>query len=221
MAYTAEKPPLARSSEELRRTIPGWGVDLNPQDRPAVPKENFNPEGTGAHWHFPERQPELYPREKTPEHKFLTPVFGTSCPPKGVSGVIRRYAYRYSEGRLAHWLLLMGADRVDVLESRVTGALRGRPDNPIAESGILSEFRRGGFRSRFGQHRADLMHQPLDLVITAGPWIAAGLLMYKFSRAVADGRSNGRANGRANGHRGHDDRWRVENTAGSRQPRTA
>ena len=31
MAYTAEKPPIARSSEELRRTIPGWGADLDPK----------------------------------------------------------------------------------------------------------------------------------------------------------------------------------------------
>jgi hypothetical protein len=179
MAYTAEKPPNARSSDELRRTIPGWGVDLDPKDRPAVPKERFNPEGTGAHWDFPERQPELYPRERSPEHKFLTPVFGTSCPPKGLSGMIRRYAYRYSEAQLTHWLLLVGADRVDVLESRVTSALRGRPDNPITEAGLPSEWKRHGLRSRTGQHRADLMHQPLDLVITAAPWLLAGTLIYK------------------------------------------
>lgn len=187
MAYTAEKPPLARSSDELRRTIPGWGVDLDPKDRPAVPKENFNPEGTGAHWHFPERQPERWAREMSPEHKFLTPVFGTACPPKGLSGAIRRYAYRYSEGRLTHWLLLVGADRVDMLESRVTGLLRGHPDNPFAESGLASECKRGGLRSRIGQHQADLKHQPLDLLITAAPWVAAGAIMVAFGRAVAKG----------------------------------
>lgn len=191
MAYTAEKPPLARSSEELRRTIHGWGVDLDPKDRPAVPKERFDPAGTGAHWDFPERQPERRPRERTPEHKFLTPVFGTSCPPKGLSGVIRRYAYKYSEGRLAHWLLLVGADRVDVLESRLTGALRGRPDNPITESGLPSEWKRHGLRSRRGQHRADLMHQPLDLLITAAPWVAAGVIVYKLGRAYEE-RGDGR-----------------------------
>ena len=185
MAYTAEKPLRgARSSEELRRTIPGWGVDLDPNDRPAVPKELAAPAETGAHWDFPERQPERWPRERSPEHKFLTPVFGTACPPKGVSGMIRRYAYRYSEGRLAHWLLLVGADRVDVLESRVTGLLRGRPDNPFTEAGLQSEWRRGGLRSRIGQHRADLMHQPLDLVVNALPWVVAGGVLYAFGRSV-------------------------------------
>jgi hypothetical protein len=187
MAYTAEKPRNARSSEELRNTIHGWGVDLDPKDRPAVPKERFNPEGTGAHWDFPERQPERWPRERTPEHKFLTPVFGTACPPKGLSGMIRRYAYRYSEGRLSHWLLLVGADRVDVLESRVTSLLRGRPDNPITEAGLQSEWKRHGLRSRVGQHRADLKHQPLDLLLTSAPWLAAGALIYAFGRAVSKG----------------------------------
>lgn len=187
MAYTAEKPPNARSSDELRSSIQGWGVDLDPQDRPAVPKENFNPEGTGAHWHFPERQPELYPRERSTEHKFLTPVFGTVCPPKGLSGAIRRYAYRYSEGQLSHWLLLVAGDRVDVLESRVTGLLQGRPDNPLTESGLASEWKRGGLRSRTGQHRADLKHQPLDLVVNAAPWLVLGALLYRLRRAAVDG----------------------------------
>lgn len=188
MAYTAEKPKNARSTEELRRTIPGWGVDLDPRDRPAVPKEKFNPEGTGAHWHFPERQVEHWPREKSTEHKFVTPVFGTSCPPKGLSGMIRRLAYRrYSEGQTTHWLLLMGADRVDVLESRITGILQGRPDNPFKEAGLRSEKTRHGLRSRKGQHRADLMHQPLDLVFAAVPYVLLGSLALTIGRAVRNG----------------------------------
>jgi hypothetical protein len=38
MPYTAEKPRLTPSVEELRQRIPGWGVDLDPADRPGVPK---------------------------------------------------------------------------------------------------------------------------------------------------------------------------------------
>ena len=63
MAYTREKPATARSSDELRRTIPGWGADLNPADRPSYPKEA--PQNTGAHWDFPERQRPRGPREKS------------------------------------------------------------------------------------------------------------------------------------------------------------
>ncbi|MEA3216785.1 MAG: hypothetical protein QOJ19_2941, partial [Acidimicrobiia bacterium] len=110
MTYTAEKPPIAESSEVLRARIPGWGADLDPKNRPSVPKERYDPNLSGAHWRFPDRQPEKWPRERSVEHKFLTPVFGTSCPTKGLSGVLRRTAYRrYSEGQAAHWLVLIAA----------------------------------------------------------------------------------------------------------------
>ncbi len=125
MVYTAEKPPIQASTDELRARIPGWGVDLDPKDRPSVPQERFDPGATGAHWEFPERQPEKWPRERSVEHRFLTPVSGTSCPPRGISGMMRRYAYdAFSEGRVAHWLILMVADRVDALESRLRAVSR-------------------------------------------------------------------------------------------------
>jgi hypothetical protein len=98
MPYTAEKPPTAETSDQLRARIPGWGVDLDPTDRPSVPQERFDPGATGAHWDFPERQEEKWPRERSVEHEFLTPVFGTSCPPTGLSGVIRKIGYRRYSG---------------------------------------------------------------------------------------------------------------------------
>ena len=123
MAYTADKPPVAMSSEGARAHIPGWGVDLDPKDRPSVPRERLDPNLNGARWNFPERQPEKWPRERSVEHAFLTPVFGTACPPKGLSGMMRKHAYTYSEGRAAHWLILLGADRVDALESSLRSFL--------------------------------------------------------------------------------------------------
>jgi hypothetical protein len=189
MAYTPDKPKLAESSEVLRARIPGWGVDLDPRDRPSVPKERFDPDLSGAHWEFPERQPENTPRERSNEHKFLTPVFGTTCPPKGLSGAIRRYAYKqYSEARAAHWLLLLAADRVDVAESTLRSYLSRHPDNPIAETGVLSEFTHHGVRSRFGQHRADVGHHALDPVIVAAPWVLAGGLVYLVAKRVGRAR---------------------------------
>ena len=185
MAYTQQKPPTAETSEQLRARIPGWGVDLDPKDRPAVPKELYEPHPYGAVWDFPDRQPEQWPRERSIEHEFLTPVFGTSCPPRGMSGVIRKVAYkRYSEGRAAHWLLLIAADRVDSLESTLRSFASLHPDNPITETGILSEIKHHGFRSRRGQKRADLVHQSLDPVIVAGPWIIAGVLVYRAARRI-------------------------------------
>ena len=172
MVYTAAKPELAPSDATLRARIPGWGADLDPADRPSVPRERFDPQLSGAHWEFPERQPEKWPRERSIEHAFLTPVFGTAQPPKGLSGAIRKYSYRqFSEGRAAHWLLLVLADRVDAIESHLASFATTRPDNPITETGVLSEFRHHPVSSRAG--RVDVRHQVLDPVIVAGPWVAA------------------------------------------------
>ena len=110
--YTPHKPPMSESPDQLRARIPGWGVDLDPAERPSYPKLDFRDDLTGAHWEFPERQPEPYPRERSIEHRFLTPVFGTAQPPHGVSGALRKLSYaRFSEGQAAHWLLLVAADR--------------------------------------------------------------------------------------------------------------
>ncbi len=186
MTYTSEKPPLPESPDQLRARIPGWGVDLDPRDRPSVPKLQFQEDRTGARWDFPERQPEKRPRERSIEHEFLTPVFGTTCPPKGLSGVVRRVAYRrYSEGRAAHWLLLIAADRVDAVESHLRSFLTLRPDNPVTQTGVLSEFSRGGIASRVGRKRADVWHQPLDPVIVGGPWLVAGGVAVAAARALA------------------------------------
>jgi len=185
MVYTSEKPPLPVSLDELRATIPGWGADLDPKDRPSVPRERFDPAATGAHWEFPEHQPEKWPRERSIEHAALTPVFGTACPPSGLSGAIRKYAYRrYSEARAAHWLLLIAADRVNTVEASVTALLRGHPDNPVTETGILSEFSHRGLSSRVGRKRADVKHQWLDPLLVAGPWVLRGLLISRLIKAA-------------------------------------
>lgn len=170
--YIAGETGPKKSPEDLRARIPGWGADLDPADRPSYPREQPGIE-TGAHWDFPERQPEKWPRERSVEHAFLTPVFGTSTPPAGVSGAIRRYAYKYSEGRAAHWLLLLAADRVDAGEHHLKSFATLHPDNPVTETGVLSEFSRHGISSRFGQRRADVKHQWIDPVLVAGPWLLA------------------------------------------------
>lgn len=184
MPYTAGEP-WRTVPEEIRARIPGWGADLDPKNRPSVPRERFDPDATGAHWDFPERQEEKWPRERSIEHKFLTPVFGTSTPPRGLSGGIRRLAYRrYSEGRVAHWLLLIAGDRVDAVESHVRSLASGRPDDPVTESGVLGERRRRPFRSRFGRRRADVSHMWMDPIIIAGPWLLAGWLVFALARRI-------------------------------------
>jgi len=185
MTYTADHPPLPETSDQLRARIPGWGADLDLADRPSVPRERSDLPPTGAHWDFPDRQPERWPRERSIEHAFLTPVFGTSCPPRGLSGALRKLAYRrWSEARAAHWLTLIAADRVDAVENHLGSFLTLRPDNPLTETGVIGELRRHPLASRFGRNRADLAHQPLDPVIVAGPWLAAGAIGFAAVRAL-------------------------------------
>jgi len=183
MVYTADHPPVP-NSDELRAKIPGWGADLDPSDRPSVPRIKFDPSATGAHWDLPEQQPEKWPRERSIEHERLTPVFGTSTPPRGLSGVVRRYAYRYSEGRAAHWLLLLAADRINSIESHLASLATLHPDNPITQTGIKTEWTHNGYKSRIGTTRADKSHFWLDPIIIAGPWLLTGGLLIKAVRAL-------------------------------------
>ncbi len=185
MTYTADKPSLAPSSEELRQRIPGWGMDLDPAERPSWPQERLDPGATGAHWDFPDRQDADGFRERSIEHKFLTPVFGTSVPLRGLSGLIRRYAYqRFSEARAAHWLLLLAADRVDAGESHLRSFATTRWDNPLTEAGLRAEVTHAGLSSRVGRGRADVKHQWIDPVLVAAPWALAAAALVKVARRL-------------------------------------
>jgi hypothetical protein len=73
---------------------------------------------------------------------------------------------------------------VDVVESTVLSALSGRPDNPIAETGVRAELSRHGWSSRVGANRADVKHQALDPVVVAGPWVLGGVAAVAAVRAL-------------------------------------
>ncbi|MDR6935621.1 MULTISPECIES: hypothetical protein [unclassified Luteibacter] len=107
-----------------RNDIPGWGADLDPANRPAVPKERRPPRLEGVHWDDPPMQQSKVEVLRSTEHFRMPPVFGTTLPPRGVSGWIRRRAFRHSENDLRHWLMLLFADRVDVVEGVVSDGRR-------------------------------------------------------------------------------------------------
>jgi hypothetical protein len=176
IAYVADKPRDLPTADELRARIPGWGSDLDLADRPSVPKLSREAGGaTGAHWEKPSQQPGGAGRERSIEHAHLTPVFGTAQPLRGLAGVVRRYAYRrYSEGRLAHWMLLVLGDRLDVATHRLTDALRGRPDDLIGETGIGAERGKHSITSRLGSTRPDTHHTWMDPFVANWPGLVVG-----------------------------------------------
>lgn len=173
--YIADPPRRVPSADELRARIPGWGSDLDPADRPSVPKLSREAGSVlDVHWDVPPQQDGAAGRERSIEHAHVTPVFGTAQPLSGLAGVVKRVAYsRFSEGRLAHWLLLVLGDRIDVATHRVTDALRGRPDRVIRETGIRAERGTRPIASRLGSTRTDWRHQVLDPVVANWGWLAA------------------------------------------------
>ena len=128
------------SVEELKR-IPGWGSDLDKKNRPAVPMERTPPRFI----HVPEGQPVQQAQTVevfcSPERPGITPIFGTAEPPKWVSGAIRRMAYKLPENDLRHWLMLIAADRVNMVEGIVEDLAHGHIPNVLGEMGIRSELR--------------------------------------------------------------------------------
>ena len=120
--------------------IQGWGADLDRKDRPAVPMERTPPRLPGVHLHQPEQQPQNIEVFVSPERPGITPLFGTSTPPSGLSGRIRRFAYKLTENDIRHWLLLMFADRVNVIEGIGQDLSHGKVPNVLGEMGIKAEW---------------------------------------------------------------------------------
>ena len=144
--YVEKTRPEARQRKPPEG-IQGWGADLDPQARPAFPKERTPPRFIAPHWDELEHQKQTVKVFHSNERPGLTPVFGTAQPPSGLSGVMRGAAFRYSENDLRHWFMLMAADRVNVVEGIVDDLARGHVPNLFKEMGGPAEWRhnRAGF----------------------------------------------------------------------------
>ena len=121
--------------------IPGWGADLEKSQRPAVPMERRPPRLANAPIPRPARQSDDGDVLHSTERPGLTPVFGTTAPPRGMSGGMRRWAFRYAENDLRHWLMLLAADRVNVVEGLLSDLGRGHVPNLAAEMGWRAEVK--------------------------------------------------------------------------------
>jgi hypothetical protein len=122
--------------------IKGWGVDTDPKNDPTYPmKHRSDGEHAGYSWERPPQQPITTEILHSIERPNVTSVFGTSTPPSGLSGSIRRFAFRYSESSYGHWLPLMLADRVSVVEGVLDDLKHGRVPNVFAELGWKAEWK--------------------------------------------------------------------------------
>jgi hypothetical protein len=106
------------------------------------------------------------------------------APLHGLSGLLRSTAYkRYSEARLAHWLLLIAGDRVEAAGAHLRSTMSLHPDDPVTETGVRTErvdIERAAIRSR----RADTSHRWIDPLLVAGPWVITGWIGYRIVRSL-------------------------------------
>ena len=122
--------------------VKGWGVDADPENDPTYPiKNRNNGEHAGYSWERPPQQPVNVEILHSNERPNVSATFGTSTPPAGLSGWIRRAAFNYSESSYGHWLPLMLADRVGVVEGYLEDLTRGHIPNVFAERGWGAEWK--------------------------------------------------------------------------------
>ena len=121
--------------------ILGWGIDADPENDPTYPmKKRTNEEHAGYTWQRPPQQTTDVEILTSIERPNLTSVFGSSVPPSGLSGMIRRHAFKKSESSYGRWLPLVLADRIGVYEGLLEDFSHGRIPNVFAERGWNAEW---------------------------------------------------------------------------------
>jgi len=122
--------------------IPGWGMDADPENEPTYPMKNYTGDDhKRLNWERPSQQEENIEILKSNERPSISAVFGTASPPSGLSGVIRRQAFKYSESSYAHWLPLLLADRINAVEGVIQDLSEGTIPNIFVERGWKSELK--------------------------------------------------------------------------------
>ncbi|WP_242929192.1 hypothetical protein [Pontibacter vulgaris] len=130
------------NTPEKFKHIKGWGIDADPKNDPTYPmKRRTNEEHKGYSWQRPTQQPIDIEVLHSNERPNVTAVFGESVPPSGLSGMIRRFAFKHSENSYLHWLPLLLADRVNVVEGIVEDFAHGKVPNIFEEKGYVAEWK--------------------------------------------------------------------------------
>lgn len=141
-AAIAAQADAARADAIDPSTVVGWGIDADPRNDPTYPyRDRSKDDGLSINWQRPQQQQSDVEILQSVEYRHFPAVFGTATPPRWISGMIRRAAFRWSESNWLHWLLLMGADRINVVEGVVEDLGRGKVPNIPAEMGAKAEWK--------------------------------------------------------------------------------
>lgn len=130
------------ATNEQYKNIPGWGMDADPENEPTYPIKNYTGDDHNRiNYERSLQQPQTVEILMSTERPVTTRVFGTSVPPSGLSGAIRRYAFQHSEDRYRHWLPLILADRINVYEGIIDDIKAGCIPNLLKERGLAMEWK--------------------------------------------------------------------------------
>ncbi len=131
-----------RNMDDRIKDIPGWGMDADPENDPTYPMKHWNgADHERLNYEKAPQQPIDIEVLHSVERPGITRVFGTSTPPSGLSGAVRRYAYKYSEATATHWMTLILADRIDVIQGKINDLKQGILPNPWIERGWRAEWK--------------------------------------------------------------------------------
>ncbi|HEX2534985.1 MAG TPA: hypothetical protein VHK69_14675 [Chitinophagaceae bacterium] len=135
--------PLAKDQLAAKYAhIKGWAIDADPDNEPTYPMKNYTGDDhQRLSYERPPLQPQTVEILKSTERPTLSATFGTSTPPSGLSGRLRRWAFEHSEGKMTHWLPLILADRINAVEGIVDDLKRGHIPNIIKERGWTGEWK--------------------------------------------------------------------------------
>lgn len=127
------------------KNIPGWNLDADPENEPTYPiKKWTGDDHNRIRWERPVQQPVNEEVLHSNERPNISAVFGTPLPPSGLSGIIRRKAFKFSESEYGHWLNLLLADRINMFEGIIDDIRHGFFPNIFAERGMKADWRYNG-----------------------------------------------------------------------------
>jgi hypothetical protein len=133
--------PKGGSDRSRYTHIQGWGADLDHANRPAYPMERMPARLEHPPAYEPEQQAVTTTVFHSTERPRITPIYGSTVPPRGLSGRLRARAFKYSENNVFHWLLLLIADRINTMEGLGEDLRGGHVPNVLGEMGVKAEIK--------------------------------------------------------------------------------
>ena len=136
--------------------IKGWGIDADSKNDPTYPMQNRK-EGPVEYDRKKQKQQPINTEVfHSIERPNVSAVFGMGPEPSGISGKLRHYAFQHGENDFSHWIPLILADRINVVEGIIHDIKQGKFPNIIVEKGWPAQWKhdRAGLIKKLAMYSA-------------------------------------------------------------------